>query len=197
MKTESKDLTQVAIVYFSGSGHTASMAESIAAGVNSVPGAAANLLPIQGDDIQSGRFQNAALLGRLDGSDAIVFGSPTYMGGPAAQFKAFADATSGRWYGRQWVNKLAAGFTVSSGPSGDKLSTLNYFFTLAMQHGMLWAGLTELPTPDGVNRLSSYSGAMGQAGQEATDVAPNAADKLTGESLGRRIGESARRWKSI
>lgn len=87
------------------------------------------------------------------------------------------------------------GFLGSSGPSGDKLQTLHYFFTLAMQHGMLWVGLSELPNPEGVNRLSSYSGAMGQAGQESPDAAPNAADKLTGESLGRRVAESARRWK--
>jgi NAD(P)H dehydrogenase (quinone) len=44
------------------------------------------------------------------------------MGGPAAQFKAFADATSERWFKRVRLNKLAAGFTVSGGPSGDKLS---------------------------------------------------------------------------
>ena len=49
------------------------------------------------------------------------------MGGPAAQFKAFADATGERWYRGAWRDKLAAGFTVSSGPSGDKLNTLNIF----------------------------------------------------------------------
>ena len=83
------------------------------------------------------------MLAQLDASDAIIFGSPTYMGGPAAQFKALADATGERWYRGAWRDKLAAGFTVSSGPSGDKLSTLHYFFTLAMQHGMIWIGLPE------------------------------------------------------
>jgi len=37
----------------------------------------------------------------------MAFGSPTYMGGPAAQFKAFADATGDRWAARTWANKVA------------------------------------------------------------------------------------------
>jgi len=186
----------LSVVYFSGSGHTAKMAEAVAKGAGTVPGVETRLLAIEGRDIRDGRFTNETLLAQMDASDAVVFGSPTYMGGPAAQFKAFADATAGRWSQAAWKDKLAAGFTVSSGPSGDKLSTLHYFFTFAMQHGMLWAGPAELPFNDqGINRLGSYAGAMGQAGTEPPDTAPNAADKATGESLGRRAAQAALRWK--
>ena len=186
----------VSIVYFSGSGHTTKMAEAVNQGAASVTDVTTHLIAIQGTDIVEGRYKNDGVLATLDASDAIIFGSPTYMGGPAAQFKAFADATGERWYRRAWVDKLGAGFSVSGGPSGDKLSTLHYFFTLAMQHGMIWAGLTDTPMNDkGINRLSSYSGAMAQAGMEAPDVAPNAADKLTGEILGRRVAEAAKRWQ--
>ncbi len=172
------------------------MAEAVARGARSVPGTHVHVLAIEGKDILDGRFKNDALLERLDASDAIIFGSPTYMGGPAAQFKAFADASAERWFKAEWRDKLAAGFTVSGGPSGDKLSTLHYFFTLAMQHGMMWVGLAELPFNDkGLNRLSSYSGVMGQAMNEPPEIAPNEADQLTGESLGRRVAESAARWK--
>jgi NAD(P)H dehydrogenase (quinone) len=118
------------------------------------------------------------------------------MGGPSAQFKAFADATAERWFQRKWANKIAGGFTVSGGPSGDKLGTLVYLLTLAMQHGMVWVGLEDTAYNDqGINRLSSHIGVMGQAGQEPPDVAPNAQDKATGERLGRRIAEAAKRWK--
>lgn len=186
----------LSVIYFSGTGHTTKLAEAVQKGAASVPGVTTQLIAISGDDILKGRYQNDAVFAQLDASDAIIFGSPTYMGGPAAQFKAFADATGGRWFAGAWRDKLAAGFTVSSGPSGDKLSTLHYFFTLAMQLGMIWIGLPELPLNDkGVNRLSSYSGVMGQAGQEPPDVAPNAADKLTGELLGRRVAEFALKWK--
>ena len=190
-------MTTVSTIYFSGTGHTMKLAEAVNKGSASVDGVKTNLIAIRGEDIAKGRYANETVLAQLDASDAIIFGSPTYMGGPAAQFKAFADATGERWYRSAWRDKLAAGFTVSSGPSGDKLSTLHYFFTLAMQHGMIWAGMPELPMNDkGINRLSSYSGVMAQAGQEPTDLAPNAADKLTGELLGRRVATFAAKMKN-
>ena len=189
-------MTTVSIIYHSGSGHTTKLAEAVHHGAASLAGVTTHLLAINGDDIVKGRYHNDDVFAKLDASDAIIFGSPTYMGGPAAQFKAFADATGGKWYAGAWRDKIAAGFTVSSGPSGDKLSTLHYFFTLAMQLGMIWIGLPELPMNDkGINRLSSYSGVMAQAGQEAPDVAPNTPDKLTGELLGARVANYAVRLK--
>ena len=164
------------------------MAEAAAKGVSSVAGVNASLIPILGEHIQNGRYQNEAALKQLDESEGILFGSPTYMGGPAAQFKAFADATAGRWFAGAWRNKIAGGFTVSSSPSGDKFSTLQYFFTLAMQHGMIWVGLGEMPLqPNGVNHLGAYSGAMARAGQESPDVAPAIGDLRTVEILGARL----------
>ena len=186
---------KAAIVYFSGSGHTQKMAEAVAKGAGAVPSVKVNLIGLRGEDVTGGRWKNDAVLVELDASDVIIFGTPTYMGGPAAQFKAFADTTSERWFKRAWVNKIAAGFTVSAGPSGDKFNTLIYLFTLAMQHGMVWVGQTETPFNEkGINRLSSYSGAMGQAFTEPPEVAPNEADKLTGEIFGRRVAEAAVRW---
>lgn len=175
-------MTLIAIAYHSGYGHTLRQAQSVAAGAGSVAGAEAKLFAV--DTLTESDWAELA------SASAIIFGSPTYMGGPSAQFKAFADATGGRWYGGAWRDKVAAGFTVSMGPSGDKLSTLHYFFTLAMQHGMIWIGQAETPMNDkGINRLSSYSGVMAQAGQEPPETAPNEADKLTGEVFGKRVAE--------
>lgn len=186
----------VSIIYFSGTGHTTKLAEAVVKGAASVAGVTAHLIAINGDDINKGRYSNDEVFAKLDTSDAIIFGSPTYMGGPAAQFKAFADATSGRWFGGAWRDKIAAGFTVSMGPSGDKLSTLHYFFTLAMQHGMVWIGQSEMPLqPNGVNRLGSASGVMAQAGQESPEEAPSAGDKLTGELFGKRTAGYAVKLK--
>ncbi|WP_030376767.1 flavodoxin family protein, partial [Streptomyces rimosus] len=56
----------------------------------------------------------------LDAADAIVFGSPTYMGTASGAFHVFAEATSKRWATRAWQDKLAAGFTNSGSKSGDK-----------------------------------------------------------------------------
>ena len=157
----------VSIICFSGFGHTGKLAEAVHKGAASVAGVKTNLIAINGEDIVKGRYRNEGVLAQLDASDAIIFGSPTYMGGPAAQFKAFADASSAKWFTSAWRDKLAAGFTVSGSPSGDKFSTLQYFFTLAMQHGMIWVGLGEMSAqPSGVNRLGAFSGVMAQAAQE-------------------------------
>jgi len=189
-------MTTVSIIFFSGSGHTTKLAEAITKGAASVADVKTNLIAINGDDITKGRYQNDAVFAQLNASDAIIFGSATYMGGPAGQFKAFADATAGQWFTSAWRDKLASGFSVSSSPSGDKFSTLQYFHTLAMQHGMIWVGLGEMPMQaNGVNRLGSFSGATAQAGQESPDVAPSAQDKLTGEILGKRVATLAAKLK--
>ena len=191
-------MTTVSVVYHSGSGHTTKMAEAVAQGAGSVADVKVQAIAISGKDIVEGRFKNEALMAQLDASDAIIFGSPTYMGGPSGQFKTFADATGERWFGGKWRDKIAAGFTVSNSPSGDKFSTLQYFFTLAMQHGMVWVGLGEMPMQaNGVNRVGSFSGVMAQGGMSAApEVSPDAGDKLTGELLGRRVAGAAKRWQS-
>jgi NAD(P)H dehydrogenase (quinone) len=189
-------MSTVSIIYFSGTGHTGKLAEAIQKGAASVPGVKSHLLVINGSDIQQGRYSNDDVFAKLDASDAIIFGSPTYMGGPSAQFKAFADASGAKWFASAWRDKVASGFSVSSSPAGDKFNTLQYFHTLAMQHGMVWVGLGEMPMqPNGVNRLGSFAGATAQAGHESPDVAPSAEDKLTGEHLGKRVAEFASRLK--
>lgn len=181
----------VSIVYFSGSGHTEKLAESVAKGARSVLGTSIELVSIRGEDIVKGRYTNDRVISHLDDSDAIIFGVPTYMGGPAAQFKAFADATVGTWLNQKWRDKVASGFTISGAPSGDKQGTLQFLHSLAMQHGMIWVGTGELPgRPNGVNRLGSWIGAMALAQpDESPDVAPNSDDKLSGEFLGRRVAQ--------
>ena len=179
----------VSIVYFSGSGHTARMADAVGRGAASVKDIDTQLVAISGEDIVKGRYKNVSVIAALNASDAIIFGCPTYMGGPAAQFKAFADATVEIWFEQKWRDKISAGFTISGTPSGDKLSTLQYLHTLAMQHGMIWIGTGELPMQrNGVNRLGSWLGAMALARpDESPDVAPNSEDKLSGEHLGQRV----------
>ena len=62
-----------------------------------------------------------------------------------------------------------------------------------MQHGMIWIGLAEMTMQaNGMNRLGSFSGVMAQARHDETPgAAPNEADKLTGEILGKRVATLA------
>ncbi|MDX2241078.1 MAG: flavodoxin family protein [Leptolyngbyaceae cyanobacterium bins.302] len=193
-------MTTIAIVYFSGFGHTHLMATAVADGVKST-GSQVEVLRITGEQITNGRWQEDGFLEKLNQADGIIFGSPTYMGGVAAQFKAFLDATSSIWVAQSWKDKIAGGFTHSSSPSGDKQGTLLYLATVAAQHSMVWLGTGELPSQymgktDGVNRLGSFLGVMGQtpmaANGEAADL--HSGDRLTAEHYGRRIAEATKRW---
>jgi multimeric flavodoxin WrbA len=133
-------LAEIAIVYFSGYGHTAKPAEAVREGVESVADAVANVYRIdEAGDLPLGAVEE------LGQADAIIYGSPTYMGGPAWQFKKFADASSKAWLRQEWKNKLAAGFTNSASVNGDKFSTIAYFWTLSQQHGQIWIGTGLLP----------------------------------------------------
>lgn len=192
----------IAIVHFSGSGHTRLLAEAVGRGAVSIPGIQVLAHAISGGDIHEGRFQNAALFATLDSADAIVFGTPTYMGGVAAQFKAFADATGGIWYRRGWKDKFAAGFTHSGSPSGDKLATLQYLSLFAAQHGMLWLGNTEaaaaqVDDPVGFNRTGAYLGVAGFGGEApGQPLHVHAGDLHTAAALGRRVADVVSRFET-
>jgi NAD(P)H dehydrogenase (quinone) len=94
-----------------------------------------------------------------------------------------------------WKDKLAAGFTNSASINGDKFNTITYFITLAMQHGMLWAGTAVMPanskaaTRQDVNYLAGFSGALAQSPSDASpDEAPGPGDLETARLLGLRVG---------
>ena len=180
----------VVVVYHSGYGHTKKIADAVTAGVHSVPGAQAVSIDVSALKVEDWEAMSRA--------QAIVFGAPTYMGGPSAPFKAFADASAKVWFTQGWKDKVAGGFTCSQNMSGDKLSTLNYFSVLAMQHGMIWVG-TGLPPPAkpgdplALNRLGSSVGVMAQADNLPPEQSPPQGDVDTGFSYGARIAKFAQK----
>lgn len=183
-------MTKVAVVYHSGYGHTARQARSVVAGAAGVPGVEAVPVPVE---------EAEARWGELEAADAIIFGSPTYMGSVSAPFKQFMDLSSKTWSRQGWKDKLAAGFTNSASWSGDKLNTLIQMAVFAGQHGMIWVPLglppgnnTSTARSTDLNRVGSYLGAMAQsnADQDA-DAVPPPADLETARELGRRVGEMA------
>jgi len=176
-------MAKTAVVFHSGYGHTARVAEFVA------KGAGADLVAIDAD----GNLTDAQWA-TLDAADAIIMGSPTYMGMASWQFKKFADATSKKWFTLAWKNKVAGGFTCSASMSGDKLSTLQYFVTLAMQQGMIWVGQTETneyKITEGLNRIGSFTGVMAQAGAMAPASEIAQGDLDTALAYGKRVAEVA------
>ena len=189
--------TTVCVVYHSGYGHTQKQAEAVAAGVAAVEGVSCELLPVA--DLADAEADGWAT---LDGCDAMIFGSPTYMGSASAEMKRFMELTSTRWQQQAWADKLAAGFTNSGSQNGDKQNTLVEFATLAAQQGMVWINLNLMPgnnstggSIEDLNRLGSSLGAMAQSDVDASpDVAPPTADLQTAEKLGERMASCVLRW---
>lgn len=187
-------MTNVAVVYHSGFGHAKAIAEAVAKGAGQVSGAKVSLIPVA---------EAEAREAELDAADAIIFGSPTYMGGVSAEFAKFKDWTAKRWMARAWQNKLAAGFTVSASWGGDKQNTLYQLLTLAQQHGMVWVGLGLPPgnnhskgSSDDLNRTGASIGLMAQAHADQGVEGIGASEFRTAEQFGKRVAEAAQRWQA-
>jgi NAD(P)H dehydrogenase (quinone) len=183
-------MTRITVVFHSGYGHTQRLARAVA------EGAGAELLAIDAEgNLPEGGWQ------QLKESDAIIFGSPTYMGDVSWQFKKFADASSKPWYAQEWKDKVAAGFTNSAGMNGDKQGTLLTLYTLAMQHGMIWVSLGLMPANlksskrDDVNYLVSYAGAISQSPADGGVADMSAGDLETARLYGARVATIAARLK--
>ena len=185
----------IVIAYHSGYGHTEVQAKAVAEGVSEA-GGAAELLSVANVEAIDWEL--------LAKADAIIFGSPTYMGSVSGPFKTFMDASSKAWFTQDWKDKLAAGFTNSASQSGDKLNSLIQMSIFAAQHGMNWVSLGLPPgnnssegSPEDLNRIGSYLGAMAQSNADASaEIAPPEADRKTASALGKRVTEAAIRWQN-
>ena len=175
-------MNAIVIVYHSGYGHTAKVAQAVA------ETSGGQLLAIDAEgNLPEGGWE------ALAAAKMVVFGSPTYMGSVSWQFKKFADASSKPWFGQAWKDKLAAGFTNSATLNGDKHSTLHYLITLAMQHSMLWVGTGMMPanskaaTRADINNVGSFSGLMTATPSDASPDEMVPGDIATARQFGERL----------
>ncbi|SMF62906.1 flavodoxin family protein [Streptomyces sp. Amel2xC10] len=175
----------VVIAYYSGFGHTDVLARAVERGAVEA-GAEVALVPVDSISDEQWRL--------LDEADAIVFGSPTYMGSAAGKFHVFAESTSKRWASAAWRDKLGAGFTNAACKAGDKHSTLAYFATLAAQHQMNWVNLglhpgwhTSAESENDLNRLGYFNGAAASTPADLPAEGVSKADIATAEHLGERV----------
>ena len=189
-------MRKIAIIFHSGYGHTRRVAGHVEKGVAS-SGVAVKSIAIDSE----GNVPEAAWQ-TLRESDAIIFGTPTYMGGPSWQFKKFADASSKQWFAMDWKGKVAAGFTNSASMTGDKESTLHYLVTLASQHKMLWCGSSLNPanskssTREDINYLGGFVGLVVVSPSDASVDEMIPGDLKTAEAFGANIAEVMMRVSS-
>lgn len=187
-------MSDIAIVFFSGYGHTIKQAQAIADGATQA-GATVELVQVDGEgNISDSNWQT------LNEAKGIIYGAPTYMGGLPWQFKKFTDASSKIWYTRSWQDKLAAGFTNSASLNGDKGATLLSLVTLASQHGQIWVSLGQLPANTKAsdrNDPNALGGSVGLLAQSPSDSSPEegplAGDLVTAKLFGERFAAQVKR----
>ena len=79
--------------------------------------------------------------------------------------------------------------------NGDKLSTLHYLFTLAMQHSGIWVGTGMMPSNtkaaqrNDVNYVGSFSGAMAQSPSDSSPDEMLPGDLETARLFGQRVAK--------
>jgi NAD(P)H dehydrogenase (quinone) len=162
-------MTRVCVVYHSGYGHTQKQAEAVAEGVASVDGVVC--IP---DCRRRARAADAPAWDNARCCDAMIFGSPTYMGSASAAFKAFMEATSQRWMEQRWATSSPRASPTPARRTATSRTRLMQFVTFAAQHGMLWVNLNQMPgnnssagSEDDMNRLGASLGAMAQSNVDA------------------------------
>jgi NAD(P)H dehydrogenase (quinone) len=173
------------VAYHSGFGHTAVLAEAVAAGIRD-EGAQVTLITVGAmadDDWDT-----------LDGADGIVFGTATYMGNVSAAFQAFAEKTGRRCQNGTWRDKVSAGFTNSGAKAGDKMHTLTSLAVFAAQHHMHWVNLglgtgwnSASGSEDDLIRLGFWLGAGAQTDVDADSDGVHPSDVRTCHHLGHRV----------
>jgi multimeric flavodoxin WrbA len=175
----------VTIAYHSGFGHTAVLADAVAACARE---AGADVTVVAVDRMTETDWDI------LDAADGIVFGSATYMGNVSAGFQTFAEQTGRRCMNATWRDKIAAGFTNSGAKSGDKLNTLVSLAVFAAQHHMHWVSLgldagwrSATGSENDLNRLGFWLGAAAQTDVDANADQVHPSDVQTCRHLGNRV----------
>ena len=161
----------VLLLFDSRAGLTEQLAESVAEGVTSVPGA--TLLHRRLDE---------AAHGELKECDALILGSPNWSG-VTGKLKDWVDRSGDLWESGELAGKIGAAFTAGWSRSGGTEATLLQLLHLLLAHGMLIVGL---PWSDRMRRSGSYYGATAHG--EVTED-----DRAQARELGRRVAELAQR----
>jgi NAD(P)H dehydrogenase (quinone) len=181
----------IVIPYFSQSGHTKKLAEHVLLGVKEL---CSEVDLINVEDMSDEKFL------QLERAKGIIWGTPTFMGGVAGQFKMFMDRLSENnfWTEQKLADKMAAGFTVATYPSGDKLNTLIQLSIFSAQHGMIWVnncGVGSKVAGDSENK-NQWGSWLGLSATSIPDRSKliDESDLKTAFYFGKRFAECTLRW---
>ncbi|SFM57401.1 NAD(P)H dehydrogenase (quinone) [Chitinophaga sp. YR627] len=143
-------MAKVAIIYYSQTGTTHLLAKAIEEGAKAA-GAETRLLkvketapdelwdnnPVWKQHIEETSGVQEASNDDLEWADAIIFGSPTRYGLPAAQIKSFIDQTGALWAKGALTNKIGSSFTSTATAHGGQEATILALNTAFYHWGMI------------------------------------------------------------
>jgi len=164
-------VARVLLLFDSRGGLTEQLAEAVAEGVRSVPGA----------ELRYRRLDEADPRELIE-IDALVLGSPNWSG-MTGKLKDWMDYSGDLWESGELAGKAGACFTAGWSRSGGTEATLLQLMHLILTHGMVFVGL---PWSETMRRSGSYYGATAHG--EVTDE-----DRAQARALGRRVAETALR----
>lgn len=147
-------MAEILVLYYSRYGATATMADTIARGVESVEGAVAKVRtvpPVSAaceatEDVIPGNGPPYATMEDLQHCDGLALGSPTHFGNMAAPLKYFIDQTSSVWFSGGLAGKPAGVFTTTSSMHGGHETTLISMMMPLLHHGMMIVGIPSQET---------------------------------------------------
>jgi len=196
-------MANVAIIYYSATGHNHAMALAAGEGAReagaetrvrlvaeTAPDAAIDRNAAWRAFVDKTKDEPRASLDDLDWADAIVLGSPTRFGNVAAQLKAFIDTAGGLWFQGKLANKVYAGFTSAQNANGGQESTLLALYNSFYHFGGL------IVTPGYTDPLVFKSGGNPYGPSVTATGAPTEADLAHARYLGKRVTEMAKKIKA-
>jgi len=143
-------MTKILVLYYSTYGHVETMAEAVAAGARSVPGAEVTvkrvpeLMPDEVARKAGAKLEQRAPIAvpeELADYDAVIFGTPTRFGSMAAQMRNFLDQTGALWARGALIGKVGSVFAATASQHGGQEATLLSFHTTLLHLGMVVVGL--------------------------------------------------------
>lgn len=189
----------ILVLYYSRHGATRKLAELIAQGIDSVPGAEARLRTVPpvstvAEATAPGIPDQGSPYVELDDlreCAGLALGSPTRFGNMAASMKYFLDGTATDWVNGTLSGKPAVVFASTGSLHGGQEATLLSMMIPLLHHGMMVMGLP-YTHPELMNTASGGSpyGATHWAGVDGKR--PLTEDERTlSIALGRRLAEAA------
>lgn len=193
----------ILVLYYSRHGATRKLAELIAQGIESVPGADARLRTVPAvSTVAEASAPSIPTAGApyVEAQDlrecaGLALGSPTRFGNMAAAMKYFFDGTASDWLAGTLVGKPAAVFTSTGSLHGGQESTLLSMMLPLLHHGMLIVGLP-YTQPELMTTTTGGSpyGASHWAGVDGDKPISDDEKKLA-IALGRRLADTAVRLR--